>query len=472
MMSERAIGASFRDPSGFIYERDGQLYREVNRSYAADYDQLMSSGLYETLTSKRLLVAHEEVEPSGDAGGGHYKTLRPDRVPFVSYPYEWCFSELRDAALLTLRLQKLALAHDMTLKDASAYNIQFMNGRPIMIDTLSFARYKEGSAWVGYRQFCQHFLAPLALMSRRDVRLLDLMRLHLDGVPLDLAVSLLPMRTWLSRGLFMHLRLHARYQRSYEGKGDPTANSDGAQVSNTARPLSRTALGNLIEDLRAVVRKLSWEPTGTEWAEYTCGDSYEADSLAHKQELVRSHLEQVAPGVVWDLGANTGVYSRIAAEAGAQVLSFDVDPACVERNYRSAREEKLRSLLPLRLDLVNPSPSQGWAHEERARRAARANADCVLALALIHHIAISNNVPLDKIAAYFAKLAKTLVIEFVPKSDAKVKTLLATREDVFPDYTREGFEAAFRTYYKTLDATPIRGSERVLYLLEGLHDTP
>jgi hypothetical protein len=468
-MSDRAIGASFRDPSGFIYERDGQIYREVNRSYAADYDQLMSSGLYEVLTSKHLLVSHEEVEPVGAADADHYKTLRPEQVPFISYPYEWCFSELRDAALLTLRLQKLALAHDMTLKDASAYNIQFLNGRPVMIDTLSFARYEEGMAWVGYRQFCQHFLAPLVLMSRRDVRLLDLLRLHLDGVPLDLAVSMLPMKTWLSRGLFMHLRVHARYQRNYEGKGDPAAESSKGSGSN-AQVLSRAALGNLVEDLRGVVRNLDWKPAGTEWAEYYCGDSYEEDSLAHKQELVRANLERLQPGVVWDLGANTGVYSRIAAEVGAQVLSFDVDPACVERNYRNVRKEKLQTLLPLRLDLVNPSPSQGWAHEERSSLAARANADCVLALALIHHIAISNNVPLDKIAQYFARLAKNLVIEFVPKSDAKVKTLLATREDVFPRYTREGFEAAFGVYYKTLEAVPIRGSERVLYLLERVVD--
>ena len=468
-MSDRAIGASFRDPSGFIYERDGQIYREVKRSYAADYDQLMSSGLYEVLTSKHLLVSHEEVEPVGAADADHHKTLRPEQVPFISYPYEWCFSELRDAALLTLRLQKLALAHDMTLKDASAYNIQFLNGRPVMIDTLSFARYEEGMAWVGYRQFCQHFLAPLALMSRRDVRLLDLLRLHLDGVPLDLAVSMLPMKTWLSRGLFMHLRVHARYQRKYEGKGDPAAESSEGSASK-AQVLSRAALGNMVEDLRGVVRNLDWKPAGTEWAEYYCGDSYEEDSLAHKQELVRANLERLQPGVVWDLGANTGVYSRIAAEVGAQVLSFDVDPACVERNYRNVRKEKLQTLLPLRLDLVNPSPSQGWAHEERSSLAARANADCVLALALIHHIAISNNVPLGKIAEYFARLAKNLVIEFVPKSDAKVKTLLATREDVFPQYTREGFEAAFGLYYKTLEAAPIRGSERVLYLLERVAD--
>ena len=425
-----------------------------------------SPGDLEKLISKGLLVRHEEVEPPGAASGDHYKTLLPERVPFISYPYEWCFSQLRDAALLTLRLQKLALSHGMTLKDASAYNIQFLNGRPVMIDTLSFTRYEEGLPWVGYRQFCQHFLAPLALISRRDVRLLELLRVHMDGVPLDLAVSLLPLRTWLSRGLFMHLRVHARYQRNFEGEGDPAAPAKSAKPE-----LSKKALGNLIEDLRGVVRRLSWNAAGTEWAEYYCGDSYEKDSLAHKQELVREHVAKLSPKVVWDLGANTGVYSRIAAEEGADVLSFDVDPACVERNYRDVRKEKHESLLPLRLDLVNPSPSLGWAHDERSSLADRANADCLLALALIHHVAISNNVPLDKIAEYFSGLAGTLVIEFVPKSDAKVKTLLATREDVFPNYTREGFEAAFATRFEILDATPIRGSERTLYLLKRRDDS-
>lgn len=462
-MSEQAIGASFRDPSGFIFDHEGTLYRQVNCSYREDYDHLIESGLYELLVSKGLLVRHEEVEPPRAASAEHYKTLAPETVPFISYPYEWSFSQLKDAALLTLRLQKLALKHGMVLKDASAYNIQFAGGRPLMIDTLSFERYVEGRPWVGYKQFCQHFLAPLALMARRDVRLLDLMRVNLDGVPLDLAVSLLPLRTWLNRGLVMHLWMHARYQRSYEGSGGASAGDrDGASV----RPVSRVALGNIIEDLRGVVRKLDWSPQGTEWAEYYSGDSYEADALAHKQDRVSEFVARVSPQRVWDLGANTGAYSRIAAEQGAQVVSFDVDPACVERNYLAVRDSKGEDLLPLRLDLVNPSPALGWAHDERSSLAQRANADTVLALALIHHIAISNNVPLEKIAAFFSQLSKHLVIEFVPKSDPKVKTLLATREDIFPDYTRAGFEAAFASRFETLEATEIRGSDRVLYLLE------
>jgi hypothetical protein len=456
-----ALGASFRDPSGFVFRHDGRIHRQVNICYAEDFELLSSSGLYERLRDAGLLVAHEEVAGpiAGDAPSLHYKTLVPDPVDFVSHPYEWCFSQLRDAALLTLRVAREALAAGMTLKDASAYNVQFVSGRPIFIDTLSFERYREGEAWVAYRQFCQHFVAPLALMASRDVRLLQLLRVHLDGVPLDLAASLLPARAWLRGGLLMHLRLHAAFQQRHAGGG-----------AQPARALSRQAFDNLLVSLRALVRKLDWEPSGTEWAEYYEGDSYEDASLEYKKRLVSDHLAALSPRRVWDLGSNVGVYSRLAAEAGADVVSFDVDPACVERSYRQVREkgrsDSEERVLPLLLDLTNPSPAIGWANAERATVHDRGHPDLVLALALVHHLAISNNVPLGLVADYFAELSASLVIEFVPKSDAKVETLLATRRDVFPDYTREGFEAAFGRRFETVARDEIEGSERTLSRME------
>jgi hypothetical protein len=449
------LGSSFRDPSGFVFAREGVFYRQVNERCRADYDLLLSSGLYEGLTRRGLLIAHEEVsEPVADAAL-HYKTLRPEQLDFLSHPYEWCFSQLKDAALTTLRVQREALAVGMTLKDSSAYNIQFQRGRPLLIDTLSFTAHRDGSPWVGYRQFCQHFLAPLALMSRRDVRLLGLLRVHLDGIPLDLATALLPASSWWKLGLLTNIRLHARSQRRYEGQG--------ASAPVEPPRIATSALLNLVRGLEQTVRSLDWRPEGTEWADYYDGDSYEAAALDHKQALVSRFLTEVGPQSVWDLGANTGVYSRIASGQGARVVSFDVDPACVERNYRQAKQQKEERILPLLLDLANPSPAIGWANRERETLEERSGPELLLALALIHHIAISNNVPLARISAYFARLAPWLVIEFVPKSDAKVKTLLATREDVFDDYTREAFEAAFAADWDTLEAMPIEGSERVLY---------
>jgi hypothetical protein len=345
----------------------------------------------------------------------------------------------------------------MTLKDASAYNVQFRDGRPVFIDTLSFETYAEGEPWVAYRQFCQHFLAPLALAAYRDVRLLQLSRVYIDGVPLDLARTLLPRRAWLRVQLLLHIRVHARYQQRFEGAGH--AQGEAPSV----RSVSRKQLEQLVAGLDSACRDLDWKPEGTEWADYYEGDSYTDEGDAHKAELVARHIEAVAPDEVWDLGANTGRFSRLASERGIRTIAFDIDPAAVERNHRQVRKGGEKNLLPLVLDLTNPSPAIGWANEERPSVAERASADLVLALALIHHIAISNNVPLERVAGYFARLAPNLVIEFVPKQDAKVRVLLATREDVFPDYTREGFEAAFGRHFEILEATDVAASERTLY---------
>ncbi|HOW91704.1 MAG TPA: hypothetical protein PK883_05240, partial [Anaerolineaceae bacterium] len=216
--SER-IGASFRDPSGFIFKRGGVLYRQVNRAYQKAYDKLMSGGLYAGLTADGLLIPHEEVdEPPADPELV-YKIIRPQVVPFISYPYEWSFTQLKDAALLTLAAARSALEQGMVLKDASAYNIQFVGGKPVLIDTLSFDLYKEGAPWDAYRQFCQHFLAPLALASLVDIRLIQLLRVYIDGIPLDLASALLPGRTKFGlAGLAVHIHLHARAQQQYSDK--------------------------------------------------------------------------------------------------------------------------------------------------------------------------------------------------------------------------------------------------------------
>jgi len=453
-MADGAVGASFRDPSGFVYESGGTIYRQVNRVYADEYDLLLSSGLYAELTQQRLLLPHEEVDEPVANPDEVYRTLRPEPLDFVSYPYEWSFSQLKDAALTTLRVQQIALRHEMVLKDASAYNVQFQAGRPVFIDTLSFGRYEEGTPWVGYGQFCRHFLAPLALVSHCDARLLELFRVHMDGIPLDLARKLLPARAWLNIHLFLHIRVHARYQRRYAGDTD---------TASKIRPVGKTALSNLMTALESATKKLTWKATGTEWAEYYDGDSYEAGATAHKRAVVSEYLDEIRPKEVWDLGANTGVFSRIAAARGIRTLAFDIDPACVDRNYRQVRDEGDTHLLPLLLDLRNPSPALGWATEERASILDRNSADAVMALALIHHLAIANNVPLDRIAAFLGRLAADLIIEFVPKSDPKVAILLATREDIFPSYTEAGFERAFRSVFDIERKVQIERSERTLY---------
>jgi hypothetical protein len=453
------LPASFRDPSGFLFSRGGILYRQVNRVYATEYARLMDSGLYGKLIKAGLLIPHQEVDQApaeSETGVAAFKVIQPERVPLISYPYEWSFSQLKDAALATLSIQRRALKAGMSLKDASAYNIQFVRGMATLIDTLSFETYKEGQPWVAYRQFCQHFLAPLALMALKDVRLNQLLRVYIDGVPLDLASQLLPWKTRLKFGLLTHIHIHAGAQKRYSGE----------EVRSRGGSMSRQAMTGLIDSLDATVRKLDWTPRGTEWGNYYDFTNYSDSAFEHKKQLVSEWTKRAQPALIWDLGANTGVFSRVARDSGAFVGSFDIDPAAVEQNYRQLKEEKLDGLLPLLLDLTNPSPALGWANRERDSFGERGPADLVLALALIHHLAISNNVPLSQIAEFFAATGKWLIIEFVPKTDSQVQKLLVSREDIFPDYTRAGFEAAFRQMFSMREAVEIRDSERVLYLFE------
>lgn len=459
MTTGRPLAGSFRDPGGFLFHRDGVLYRQVNPSYGDSYERLMGeSGLYDELVGQGLLIPHEEASLDLALAPPAYRVLRPEPVSFISYPYSWSFSQMKDAALTTLEITRRSLERGMILKDASAYNIQFHRGRPTLIDSLSFEPYLEGRPWVAYRQFCQHFLAPLLLVSRKDVRLSGLLRAHLDGIPLDLASTLLPPTSWARLSVLLHVHLHARSIRRHQGA------SREAVRRATMRGVSKRGLRGLLDNLESAVDSLVWRPEGTEWADYEREHNYGERGMEEKRRVVAEMLRATSPGTVWDLGANTGEFSRLAVEAGARtVVSFDVDPAAVERNYLRVKERGERSILPLVMDLANPDPAQGWAHEERESLEERGPADAVLALALIHHLAISNNVPLASVAAFFSRLAPSLVIEFVPKTDPQVERLLVSRLDVFTEYDQSSFEREFGRYYRIVESVPVGQTGRTLY---------
>jgi ribosomal protein L11 methylase PrmA len=452
--------ASFRDPNGFLFTLDGKLYRQINKIYEAEYKQLIESGLYDYLSDAGRLVTHEEANIAPAKPEIALKIVQPALVPFISYPYEWSFSQLKSAALTTLAIQKHALKEGMSLKDASAYNIQFHRGKAILIDTLSFEFYKEGEAWVAYKQFCQHFLAPLALMAKKDIRLNQLLRVYIDGIPLDLASKLLPTSTKVNPGIMMHIHAHAKAQVQYADQEQSTKQNN--------RGMSKQALLNLIESLRSTIKKLEWEPAGTEWGNYYDITNYTDDAFEHKKELITEWLAEQQPSQVWDLGANNGVFSRLASDKGFFTVSFDIDPAAVEQNYKQVKEKKEENILPLVLDLTNPSPAIGWHNQERESFTDRAPANMVFALALIHHLAVSNNVPLEQLADFFCDTGQWLVIEFVPKSDSQVQKLLKSRKDIFDKYTVEDFEKAFKTRFSIEEKIKIKESERHLYLMKAL----
>jgi hypothetical protein len=448
---------SFRDPSGHLFYKDGNIFRQINNIYKDNFNQIINSGLYKALVDENLLIPHEEIEIDGfETDDNAYKIIKPESIPFISYPYEWCFGQLKDAALITLKIQKIAMDFGMTLKDCSAYNIQFKKGKPILIDTLSFEKYREGEPWIAYRQACQHFLAPLVLMYYRDIRLNQLFRIYIDGIPLDLASNLLPARTNFNISLFSHIHLHAKAQKHFAGK----------TIKVSSRKMSRLSFLGLIDSLVTVISKMNWKAKGTEWANYYEDTNYTPAAVDYKRKVIAEFLDIIKPEAVWDLGGNDGFYSRIASNRKIMTVSFDIDPDAVQKNYIKSVRGDEKNILPLLLDLTNPSPGIGWENIERSSLIERGPVQMAFALALIHHLAISNNLPFKKISSFFSLICKSLIIEFVPKDDSQVRRLLATREDIFPDYTKNAFEFEFNKYFKIIKSENINDSKRILYLMQ------
>ncbi len=456
--------SSFRDPSGFVHYHQNQVYRQINPIFFDDWHFFIDSGLSQRLVEKKFLAPFIQVE-SGSAQKKQSIQLRTEKIPFISYPYEWAFSQLKDAALLTLEVQKIALEHDMSLKDASAFNVQFLNGKAIFIDLLSFERYQSGMPWVAYQQFCEHFLCPLLLMVHTDTRLSQLLKTHLNGIPLDLTSKLLPKSTYLNPSVLSHVHLHAHNQKKY---AQSTVN---IVAQNHQKKLSKILLLGIIDNLEHTIRSLHYGKVQTEWGEYYTFTNYSEAAFSTKKKLISKFISQLNPSSVWDLGGNTGEFSRLVSDMNIPTISFDIDPAAVEKNYLEVKEKNETHLLPLQMDFMNQSPNLGWLLQERKSLIDRGPADVVMALALVHHLGISNNVPFEFMARYFQQIGKSLIVEFVPKSDSKVKILLSSRKDVFPTYDASNFEKVFRQFFKIKEKVALgHGSARILYLMTSLNE--
>lgn len=451
-MTTKEHAASFRDPDGFVFYDQGTLRRYLSSEIASEFDSLKP--LYEALQAEGWLLPHSAPEKREDGS----LILTPEPLDFMSYPYEWCFSQLKSAALLTLAIQKKALQFGATLIDASAFNVPMHRGRPVLIDLPSLRRRNEGEPWAGYRQFCEHFLAPLALMAKHGHGAQRLTSLHIDGIPLGLASSMLSWQTRLKSGLGAHIHLHARQQ----GRGGST------EASKAAPQISDSGLRGLIDHLDATVAALTLPVEKTVWGDYYDATNYSSGAMAAKERVVAELIERITDrlSTCWDFGANDARFSRLAAQRGLFTLALDLDPAAIEHAWIEVQKRKETNLLPLVMDLSDPSPSRGFAHAERDSLQARGPADLALALALIHHLAIGHNIPLQRLAAFFADNCRWMILEFVPKADSQVQRLLASRRDIFPNYHEEGFQAAFEPYFHFRANAHIEGSQRTLYLLE------
>ncbi len=451
MLPEKNHPASYRDPSGFVFISEGVIYRQVNPGYSKDYELLMA-GLYGDLVAKKWLVAHEEITtiPSTDK----YKILKPVQLDHINYPYEWSFSQYKDAALLALNIQLCAMTHGMSLKDATPFNIVFNGSSPIFIDTLSFETYDATSPWVAYRQFCESFLAPLLLASYHHPDLTRLMLTYPEGIPLDIAASLLPFSSKLKSLAALHIHL----QSGIKG------NSKQAEKKQVV--FSRDKLNRIITHLISGINSLTLNKKISTWSNYYTHTILQDNYLQEKEKLVDAFCEQVSFHTAVDLGANTGQFAMLLEKKGKIITALDIDPLCIERLYLHSRENGLR-ITSLVSDLMHPSPGIGWNNSERKPLLERIHAEMVLALALVHHLCIGRNLPFQKLANTLQQTGKFLIIEFVPKSDEKVKQLLAFRKDIFSAYGLDQFKKAFEDYYDILDEKIIGHSGRTLFLMKS-----
>lgn len=463
-MTNRKINSSFRDPSGFVFEKDGVLYRQINDVYKENYELFIESGLYKELKEKNLIISHEDADNSLSINPDHlYKIIKPVKVPFISYPYEWSFGMYKDSALLTLEILKISLKYNMILKDSSSYNIQFIDSKPIFIDTLSFDKYEEGKPWEAYQQFCKHFLSPLVLMTYVSIDLSKLMQIYIDGIPLDLTSKILPLKAKINPSIYMHIIMHSKSQEKHSLDAEKILNNQKILVDNK---VSKQGLLSIIDNLESIIRNLKWNKPKTEWGDYYHITNYSEFSMEQKSKMVADMILKTKPKMLWDLGANNGPFSRLASGKGIETISFDIDPVAVELNYQECRKNGDKNLLPLISDLTNPSPDIGFSNKERDSLIRRGPADTILALALIHHLSISNNLPFENTARFFSECGEYLIIEFVPKNDSQVKKLLASRKDIFDRYDIESFRNDYSLYFDILEEKNIENSERILFLMK------
>jgi len=448
--------ASFRDPSGFIFYKNGNYYRQVNHVYAADYELLMSSGLYTNLVEKKKLIPHQAIDENFTKSPDWYKTLLPQQISFISYPFEWSFNQLKDAAQLSLAIMKTAMAHGMILKDASPFNVQFYEGRPVFIDSLSFEKYDASKPWVAYRQFCEFFLFPLLLGHYLKIDLQQLLAAYPDGVPVMITAKLLPAKSRFSLSVWLHVFL----QNTIGTKKQP---GNAKQVSFNKEKLAR-----LIDHLDDTIKSLRIQSSiRSTWNNYYDETILKNNYLEEKEKIFREFILDMNPHSALDIGCNDGYFSRIIAEKGAHVVAVDFDSQCINKLYLSVKNNAPSNILPLCIDISNPSPASGFRNEERASFVERAPSDLVVALAIVHHLVLNRNIPLPGVVAQLAYLAKKyLIIEFVPLNDEKSQQLIANKKNYHTPYDAASFENYFSSYFEIEKKQTIPGTERILYRMK------
>lgn len=454
---------SFQDRESRVFYHDNRVFRALSEDALKNWQALQHTKFYQRLVSEGKVVSSREVDNGQEFGqvlfeGRDSGFLEHQRISAISYPYEWCFGMLKDAALLHLDILLDALEEGFSLKDASSFNVQWNGVRPVFIDIASFEALKPGP-WVGYRQFCQMFLYPLLLQAYKNVSYHPWLRGSIQGIePMDFCRLMSP-QDYLKPGVFLHGYLHAKLQNDFGRKA--TDESVASQLRSAE--YSRQMIRNNLQGLKKIIERLNWDIGRSTWSDYTTNNSYTSQETQEKIDFISETLQNGSWGLVWDIGCNTGNFSKLASQHADYVLAMDNDHFTVEKMYARLKQEKITNVLPLVYNLADPSPSLGWRGKERKSLEHRNKPDLVLCLALIHHMVIQYNIPVREFLEWLAQLGGNLVIEFVEKSDPMVKRLLANKIDNYDDYERGYFERCLGELFNVEKSQALQGGTRTLY---------
>ena len=456
---------SFRDRTARVFYSDGSVCRGLSASAWEEWQHVSATSFFKRAIETERIIATEVADqtalrrthPSLEWAA----VLRHRTIPFVAYPYEWSFAMLRDAALLQLELVEAALAEGVTLKDATPFNIQWIGSRPVFIDVASFVRWKPGQPWAGYRQFCRMFLYPLFLQAYKGVPFHPWLRGRLDGISAEECRRLMSWRDVLRPGVISHVVAQSRVERRYAD-----TSRDIRQELQRAG-FDRRLISANVAGLKSLIARLTWTPAASAWSEYERDNSYNQAESIEKERFVAAALAARKPRIVWDLGCNTGRFSKLAARLADYVVAIDSDHESIERLYDELRRNAHSNIVPLVMDVSDPSPGLGWRGTERRPLLQRGRPDAVLCLALVHHLAITSNIPIDDVVDWFAEIGGHLVIEFPTPDDPMVKRLLLNKDAAYDDYSVPHFERALAARFDVRDRLVLGSGTRILY-----HATP
>jgi SAM-dependent methyltransferase len=459
---------SFRDASNRIFYHDGAVFRSLSAEATANWHQLRQTEFFQRLVESGAVIATEtedRPEIMAQLSGRWAGVVRHERLAFISYPYEWPFWMLKDAALLHLDVLSQALENGWTLKDGSAYNMQWRGQQPVFIDVSSFEPYRDGDSWTGYRQFCMMFIIPLLLKAHRDIQIAHLLRSNLEGVDPEEALKFISWRDICRRGVFTHLYLHARLQAHAKRAEARTSSTNTAPARWPVRQTCEMTL-RMVQSIRRMVAKLDRSSGETAWSAYETTHSYDDASLAEKQGFVERHVRGKRWRMVYDLGSNTGTFARLCSGHADHVVAVDEDELAIDTLYRRLKAERPGNITPLVMPLNNVSPDQGWRGRERKSFDSRGKPDLILCLALIHHMVVSANIPMQDFLQWIRNFDAAVVLEFVGPEDEMTLRLTKNKKEAHPDYTQDQFESIAASMFDIADAAPLKQGRRQIYLLQ------